>query len=156
MQRNDGTRARAADDTGAAAPTPLFLAYLASLGLAAAGSFFGGFGTDAVIDFLLLAAIVSGSVLVLFAVLMIWSARAGHRVAALAAARPGALVLRGARARGSGGPCAPCAPTCPSCRSASRCSPTTRASRCGADRPSIPCGSDAHRGSASPTSGSRV
>jgi hypothetical protein len=100
MQRNDGTRARAADDTGAAAPTPLFLAYLASLGLAAAGSFFGGFGTDAVIDFLLLAAIVSGSVLVLFAVLMIWSARAGHRVAALAAARPGALVLRGARARG--------------------------------------------------------
>lgn len=100
MQRNDGTRARAADDTGAAAPTPLFLAYLASLGLAAAGSFLGGFGTDAVVDFLLLAAIVSGSVLVLFAVLMIWSARAGHRVAALAAARPGALVLRGARARG--------------------------------------------------------
>src|SRR5690606_5047416 len=100
MQRKDGTRARAADDTGAAAPTPLFLAYLASLALAAAGSFLGGFGTDAVVDFLLLAAIVSGSVLVLFAVLMIWSARAGHRVAALTAARPGALVLRGARARG--------------------------------------------------------
>jgi|GEM_PF-1989800 len=100
MQRNDGTRARAADDTGAAAPTPLFLAYLASLALAAAAAFSGGFGTNAVVDFLLLAATVTGSVLVLFAVLMVWSARAGHRAAAIAAARPGALVLRGARARG--------------------------------------------------------
>lgn len=100
MQRNDGSRVRAADDTGSAAPTPLFLAYLASLGLSAFAAFFGGLGTDAVIDFLLLAAIVTGGVLVLFAVLMIWSARAGHRAAALSTARPGALVLRGARARG--------------------------------------------------------
>lgn len=102
MQRNDGLRARAADDTGAAEPTPLFLAYLGSLALAAYVAFFGRIGTDAMVDFLMLAAIVSGSVLVLFAVLMIWSARAGHRVAALAAARPGALVLRGGRARGLG------------------------------------------------------
>lgn len=100
MQRKDGARARVADDAGTAAPTPLFLAYLASLGLSAAAAFFGGVGTDAVVDFLLLAAIVTGGVLVLFAVLMIWSARAGHRVAALATARPGAIVLRGGRARG--------------------------------------------------------
>ncbi len=100
MRRNDGPRVRAADDTGTAAPTPLFLAYLVSLALAAVAAFFGGFGTDAVIDFLLLAAIVTGGVLVLFAVLMVWSTRAGHRAAALAAARPGALVLRGGRARG--------------------------------------------------------
>jgi hypothetical protein len=100
MQRNDGARARVADDSGAAAPTPLFLAYLGALVLAAAAAFHGGFGTDAVVDFLLLAAIVTGSVLVLFAVLMVWAARAGHRAAALAAARPGALVLRGGRAHG--------------------------------------------------------
>lgn len=100
QQRVDGTRARAVDDTGAAAPTPLFLAYLGALVLAAAAAFHGGFGQDAVADFLLLAAIVTGSVLVLFAVLMIWSARAGHRADALAAARPGALVLRGGRAAG--------------------------------------------------------
>jgi hypothetical protein len=100
MQRNDGTHARAADDTGTATPTPLFLAYLGALVLAAGAAFRGGFGTDAVVDFLLLAALVTGSVLVLFAVLMIWSARAGLRVAAIATARPGALVLRGGRARG--------------------------------------------------------
>lgn len=60
----------------------------------------GGMRSEAMIDFLLLAAIVSGAVLVLFAVVMIWAARAGQRAAVLAAARPGALVLRSGRASG--------------------------------------------------------
>lgn len=102
MQRNtvESARPRVLDDTGAAAPTPLFLAYLGALALAALACFRGGIDVRATVDFLLLAAIVTGSVLVLFAGLMIWSTRAGQRAAALAAARPGALVLRGTRARG--------------------------------------------------------
>lgn len=101
MQRNLGVRARVADDTGTAAPTPLFLAYVCSLALSGAAALRGGMSADAMADFLLLAAIVSGTVLVLFAVVMIWSARAGQRAAVIAAARPGALVLRAGRASGA-------------------------------------------------------
>ncbi len=102
MLRNpaDSARPSLAEDTGAASPTPLFLAYVASLGLSALGAFRTGVDARSAVDFLLLASILTGAALVLFAGLMIWSTRAGQRVAALAAARPGALVLRGMRARG--------------------------------------------------------
>jgi len=98
--RDESARPRLRDDSGAAAPTPLFLAYLAALVLSALAAFRGGVDSRSTADFLLLAAIVTGTVLVLFAGLMIWSTRARQRAAALAAARPGALVLRGTRARG--------------------------------------------------------
>lgn len=101
MQRILGVRARVADDTGTTTPTPLFLAYVSSLALSGAAALRGGVSADAMADFLLLAALVTGTVLVLFAVLMIWSARAGQRAAVLAAARPGALVLRAGRAAGA-------------------------------------------------------
>ncbi|RQP08816.1 MAG: hypothetical protein EAS51_13565 [Microbacteriaceae bacterium] len=96
----DSARPRLRDESGAAAPTPLFLAYVATLGLSALGAFSGGVDSRAVVDFLLLASIVTGAALVLFAGLMIWSTRAGQRTSALAAARPGALVVRAMRAHG--------------------------------------------------------
>lgn len=101
MQRNLGVRARVVDDAGATAPTPLFVAYISSLGLSGAAALRGGVGEHAMADFLLLAALVSGTVLVLFAGVMIWSARAGQRAAVIAAARPGAVVLRAGRATGA-------------------------------------------------------
>ncbi|QNO37858.1 hypothetical protein H4J02_02110 [Protaetiibacter sp. SSC-01] len=102
MLRNtvDSARPRLTDDTGAAAPTPLFLAYVVALVLSALAAFRGGVDTRATVDFLLLAAIVTGSALVLFAGLMIWSTRGGQRAVALAAARPGAVVLRAMHAHG--------------------------------------------------------
>lgn len=101
MQRILGVRARVLDDTGAATPTPLFLAYVTSLGISGAVALRGGARTESVIDFLLLAAIVTGAVLLLFALVMIWAARAGQRGAVLAQTRPGAIVLRAGRARGA-------------------------------------------------------
>ncbi|MCS0498711.1 hypothetical protein [Protaetiibacter mangrovi] len=104
MQRHDDEAARPAlvDETGAWAPSPLFSAFLGALGLSGALAVHSGADASALADFLLLASLVAGSTLVLFAGLMIWAARAGQRVAELAALRPGAVVLRGARVRGLG------------------------------------------------------
>jgi hypothetical protein len=101
MQWDEDEPSRAdVGDSGSAAPTPLFLAFLGALVLCGVAAFHGGFALSSVTDFLLLAAIVTGATLVLFAGLMVWSTRAGHRVAVIASLRPGAVVLRGARARG--------------------------------------------------------
>jgi len=62
MQRILGLRARVADDTGTTTPTPLFLAYVSSLALSGAAALRGGVSADAMADFLLLAALVSGTV----------------------------------------------------------------------------------------------
>ncbi len=102
MQRDTvgSARPRLVDDRGAAAPTPLFVAYVVALALSAVATFRGGVDARAIADFVLLAATLTGAALVLFAALMIWATRGRQRASALAAARPGALVLRGTRARG--------------------------------------------------------
>lgn len=102
MQRTpvDSARPRLRDDAGAATPTPLFLAYLVTLALSGFAIFGSGVTEHALLDFLLLASIVTGAALVLFAGLMIWSTRGGHRAALIGAARPGSVVLRAMRARG--------------------------------------------------------
>lgn len=92
-------RRRLDDDAGAVAPTPLFLAYVSALVLSVVAAFRGGIDIRSAVDFVLLASIVTGAVLVLFAGVMIWSTRARQRAAALAAARPGALVLGATRTR---------------------------------------------------------
>ncbi|TXK19226.1 hypothetical protein [Homoserinibacter sp. GY 40078] len=93
-------RALRTDDRGHAAPTPLFLAFLGALVLAAAFAFRTGFDASTVRDFLLLASIVSGCVLLAFVGIMVWATRAGHRAAVLSASRPGAVVIRAMRSRG--------------------------------------------------------
>ncbi|MFT4028739.1 MAG: hypothetical protein QM675_02595 [Protaetiibacter sp.] len=97
--KRETTRVGAVDE-GAASPTPLFFAFLGALVLCGAVAFRRGFAPGGVTDFLLLAAIVTGTTLVLYAGLMLWATRAGQRVQVIAALRPEALVLHGARARG--------------------------------------------------------
>lgn len=89
-----------AQDAGRAAPTPLFLGFLGALVLVGAMTFRRGLTLSSAADFLLLAAVVSGAVLVAFAVSMIWATRAAQRAGELARARPGALVVRVMRVRG--------------------------------------------------------
>lgn len=96
----DEAGASFSDDAGSAPPTPLFLAFLGALALSAVAVFWNGFGVGAVADFLLLAAVITGATLVMYAFLMIWATRAAQRADALALARPGALVVRAGRARG--------------------------------------------------------
>ncbi|AYF97499.1 hypothetical protein [Protaetiibacter intestinalis] len=82
------------------APTPLFLGFLGALVVVGGVAFRAGFTVSALADFLLLAAIVTGLVLVVFAWLMIWATRAAQRAERLAAARPGAVVIRAVGSRG--------------------------------------------------------
>lgn len=81
-------------------PTPLFLAYLGSLALAGAACFRDGVGVTAVSEFLVLAAVVTGSTLLMFATLLLVGARAHQRTNVLAEARPGALIVPAVDARG--------------------------------------------------------
>ena len=101
MQRDDAApaRGRAADDSSIA-PTPLFVGYVSSLALAAAVSFRRGIEASAIADFLLLAASVTAGALALFAVVLVWSARARQRASELERLRPGAVTLRATRADG--------------------------------------------------------
>ncbi len=88
------------DDAGTSSPTPLFIAFVTTLALAALFAYRGGPSTNATLDFLVLAATVSVAVLGAFGGLVLWSTRAGHRAANLAAVRPGAVVARSTRAAG--------------------------------------------------------
>lgn len=88
------------DDAGQSAPTPLFIAFLTAIALTAIFAFRQGVSVTATLDFLVLATAVSLAALVAFGALLLWSTRAGHRAANLAAARPGATVIRGTRAFG--------------------------------------------------------
>jgi len=83
-----------------ATPTPLFLGFLGGLALAAALTFQDGVTLSSAAHFLILAALIATSVLVAFAVAMVWAARAAQRAGVLAAARPGAVVLQAQRAPG--------------------------------------------------------
>lgn len=104
MQRNEGVAgapsAPSDRSTGAASPTPLFLGFLGALAVVAVVAFWNGFSTAALVDFLQCAAVVTGCVVVAFALTMIWAARAVQRAEGLAHARPGATVVRAVRARG--------------------------------------------------------
>lgn len=103
MSRNDDdARAQALDavDAGRASPTPLFLGFLGALVLSAVVAFHGGFTLLAAADFLVLTAIITVTVMIIFVAAMIWAARAAQRAAVLAAARPGAVVLQAQRAPG--------------------------------------------------------
>lgn len=109
MQRNEGAAgvlpasaeaSAGGRNAGAASPTPLFLGFLGALVVVAAVAFCRGPSTEALIDFLQYAAVVTGCVLAAFALTMIWAARAAQRADGLARARPGATVIRAVRARG--------------------------------------------------------
>lgn len=92
-------RARAlVDDAGQSAPTPLFIVFLATLAVVTVFSFRSGASLSATVQFLLLAGAVSVAALIVFGMLLLWSARAGHRAAHLAQLRPGATVVRATRA----------------------------------------------------------
>ncbi|WP_167050471.1 hypothetical protein [Salinibacterium sp. ZJ77] len=94
-------RARALiDDAGTSSPTPLFIAFVTTLALAALFAYRGGPSATATLDFLVLAATVSAAALGAFGGLVLWATRAGHRAANLAAVRPGALVIRSTRVAG--------------------------------------------------------
>ena len=88
------------DDAGQSSPTPLFVAFVATLVLSAMFAFRGGITERAAFDFLVLAATVSVTVLATFGGLLVWSTRQGHRVSSLSSRRPGAIVVRGTRALG--------------------------------------------------------
>lgn len=88
------------DDAGQSAPTPLFIAFLTAIALTAIFAFRRGVSVTATLDFLVLATAVSLAALTAFGFLLLWSTRAGHRASNLAAARPGATVIRGTRAFG--------------------------------------------------------
>ncbi|QEO09299.1 hypothetical protein [Protaetiibacter larvae] len=89
-----------ARDTGRSAPTPLFLGFLGALVLVGAFAFRRGLSLASTADFLMLAAIVTGAVLVAFSISMIWATRTALRASELERARPGALVVRAMRVRG--------------------------------------------------------
>src|SRR6218665_1152083 len=102
MSRNDDEvwAEPLAVDAGRAAPTPLFLGFLGALAVSAILAFRGGFTIMAVADFLLLAAVITGTVMAVFIAAIIWATRAAQRASVLAAARPGAVVVRAQRAPG--------------------------------------------------------
>jgi len=81
-------------------PTPLFLAYLGGLALAGAACFRRGIGVTALSEFLVLAAVVTGATLLMFAALLVVAARSHQRTTVLEQARPGAIVVPAADARG--------------------------------------------------------
>ena len=103
MSRNDDEvcpQALEIVDAGRASPTPLFLGFLGALVFSAIVAFHSGFTLAAAADFLVLSAIVTGTVMIMFAGAMIWATRAAQRASVLAAARPGAVVLQAQRAPG--------------------------------------------------------
>jgi len=100
MQRDVAHASGGTADDGSAAPTPLFLAYVTSLALAAVVAFRHGFAAGAVADFVLLAGSVTAGALALFVVALVWSARARQRATELERSRAGAVVVRATRADG--------------------------------------------------------
>lgn len=101
--RSNGFRERArglVDDAGTSAPTPLFVAFLAALAIAALFAYRSGPSAAATFDFIVIAVSITVAALLTYGALALWSIRAGHRAASLSAARPGAVVARGSRVAG--------------------------------------------------------